>query len=73
MLDQVAWRDLSQFWTYSVFVQTNLNELERRLIKRWLDHGLNATAAKKRARENDLINATTVLNHRMLSDLTLDN
>jgi pantothenate kinase len=73
LLDQVEWRDLSQFWTYSVFVQTNLNELERRLIKRWLDHGLHATAAKKRARENDLINATTVLNHRMHSDLTLDN
>lgn len=73
LLDQAEWRDLHQIWDYSVFVQADFDELERRLINRWLDHGLDHTAAKKRAHDNDLINAATVLNHRMPSDLTLTN
>ena len=73
LLDQEDWRDLSQFWDYSVFVEADFDELERRLINRWLDHGLDHTAAKKRAHDNDIVNAATVLNHRMPSDLTLIN
>ena len=73
LLDQEDWRDLSQFWGYSVFVEANFDELERRLINRWLDHGLDRAAAKKRAHDNDIVNAATVLNHRMPSDLTLNN
>ena len=73
LLDQEDWRDLSQFWGYSVFVEADFSELERRLINRWLDHGLDRTAAKKRAHDNDIVNAATVLNHRMPSDLTLSN
>ena len=73
LLDQEDWRDLSQFWGYSVFVEANFDELERRLINRWLDHGLDRAAAKKRAHDNDIVNAATVLNHRMPSDLTLSN
>ncbi|NDI13837.1 MAG: phosphoribulokinase, partial [Rhodobacteraceae bacterium] len=56
-----------------VFVEADFDELERRLINRWLDHGLDQTAAKKRAHDNDIVNAATVLNHRMPSDLTLIN
>jgi len=56
-----------------VFVEANFNELERRLINRWRDHGLDLAAAKKRAHDNDIVNAATVLNHRMPSDLTLNN
>ena len=73
LLDQEDWRDLSQFWGYSVFVEADFDELERRLINRWLDHGLDHAAAKKRAHDNDIVNAATILNHRMPSDLTLSN
>jgi pantothenate kinase len=73
LLDQEDWRDLIQFWGYSVFVEADFDELERRLINRWLDHGLDHAAAKKRAHDNDIVNAATVLNHRMPSDLTLIN
>jgi pantothenate kinase len=66
--------DLSQFWGYSVFVEADFDELERRLINRWLDHGLDRAAAKKLGPDdNDIVNAATVLNHRMPSDLTLSN
>ena len=73
LLDKEDWRDLSRFWGYSVFVEANFDELERRLINRWLGHGLDHSAAKKRAHDNDIVNAATVLNHRMPSDLTLSN
>ena len=73
LLDQEDWRDLSQFWGYSVFVEADFDELERRLINRWLDHGLDHADAKKRAHDNDIVNAATVLSHRMPSDLTLNN
>ena len=73
LLDQEDWCDLSQFWGYSVFLEVDFDELERRLINRWLDHGLDHAAAKKRAHDNDIVNAATVLNHRMPSDLTLSN
>ena len=73
LLDQEDWRDLSQFWGYSVFVEANFDELERRLINLWLDHGLDRAATKKRAHDKDIVNAATVLNNRMPSDLTLNN
>ena len=73
LLDQEDWRDLIQFWGYSVFVEADFDELERRLINRWLDHGLDHETAKQRAHNNDLINAATVLNYRLKSDLTLTN
>lgn len=73
LLDQEDWRDLYQLWGFSVFVEAGFDELERRLINRWLDHGLDYETAKKRAHDNDLINAAMVLNHRLQSDLTITN
>jgi len=73
LLDHEDWRDLHQLWGFSVFVEAEFDELERRLINRWLDHGLDHKTAKQRAHDNDLINAATVLNHRLHSDLTLSN
>lgn len=73
LLDQEDWRDLHQLWGFSVFVEAEFDELERRLIKRWLDHGLDHKTAKQRAHDNDLINAATVLKHRLQSDLTISN
>ena len=73
LLDHEDWRDLHQLWGFSVFVEAEFDELERRLINRWLDHGLDHKTAKQRAHDNDLINAATVLNQRLHSDLTLSN
>jgi len=73
LLDQEDWRDLHQLWEFSVFVEAEFDDLECRLINRWLDHGLDHETAKQRAHNNDLINAATVLNYRLKSDLTLTN
>ena len=37
------------------------DELERRLVRRWLDHGLDAEAARARALGNDIPNARRVV------------
>ena len=60
LLDAPGWRDLSRFWDLGVFIDTAMPELRRRLVQRWLDHGLTPTAAEARAEENDLPNARLV-------------
>ena len=60
-LDAPGWRDLMQHWSLTVFLQTPLETLEARLVQRWLDYGHTRDEARKRAQENDLVNARLVL------------
>ncbi|MCV6593997.1 MAG: phosphoribulokinase [Silicimonas sp.] len=61
MFDEPGWRDLASHWDHAVFIEEPLQELEHRLIRRWLDHGLSAQEARARAEANDLPNARRVL------------
>ena len=47
------------------------DELEDRLIRRWLDHGHDYADARRRARSNDIPNAHRVLAKRAFSTLTI--
>lgn len=60
-LDKGDWQHLNALWNLKVFVSPPLDVLKRRLIKRWTDHGLDATDAERRAADNDIPNARTVL------------
>ncbi|TCP41826.1 nucleoside/nucleotide kinase family protein [Rhodovulum marinum] len=60
-LDEAPWRRLSALWDHSVFLDVPLAELERRLVQRWLDHGLAPDAARARALGNDIPNARRVV------------
>jgi pantothenate kinase len=60
LLDQPVWRDLVKKWDFSVMLVVQESELERRLVRRWLDQGMSPAAAKARARENDLRNAAMI-------------
>lgn len=76
LLDDEAWAPISDLFDLTVFLQVDLAELERRLIRRWLDHGLDPTAARERALRNDIPNAQLTLArsrpaHIVLSDLEL--
>lgn len=62
-LDAPGWRDLARYWDYGVFIAPPLPELKRRLIQRWLDHGLSPKDAEARTNGNDLPNAELVLNN----------
>lgn len=63
MLDLPPWSDLDLLWSLGIFLNPGLPELRRRLVRRWLDHGLTATEAEARAESNDLVNAARVLTH----------
>ena len=64
-------RELPAFFDVTVFLQPTVETIEKRLIQRWLDHGLDAEAAALRARGNDLTNAKTVLTESRPADITL--
>ncbi len=66
-----GWRNLADFWTYSVFVDPSIETLRTRLIDRWLTHGLDAAAAEQRATQNDLKNAARVLENIDRSNIDL--
>lgn len=61
LLDRPGWRDLRRHFDLTVFLDVPEEELERRLIQRWLDHGLDPDAARARALSNDIPNARLVV------------
>ena len=72
-LDEDVWRDLQTYWSLRVFIAPPLEVLERRLVQRWLAHGIDEAAAKIRAATNDIPNAKRILEHSNLQavDITL--
>lgn len=58
--DEMPWRTLMEFWDLAVFLDVPMDELERRLIDRWLSHGFDPAAAEAKARGNDIANAVRV-------------
>jgi len=65
------WAALADLWDLTVFLEVPEGELERRLVARWLLHGLDASAARHRAEANDLPNARTVVARSTPADLVL--
>ena len=54
------WSQLADLWDHSIYIDVPLPELETRLVRRWLKHGLSTSAAFERAQKNDLPNAACV-------------
>ena len=69
LLDEPGWRDLTAYWDMSVFLSVPYDVLKSRLIQRWLDHGLDAEVAEKRASSNDIPNALRVVENAIPTDL----
>lgn len=61
LLKEPPWSGLLEFWDETIFVNPGVATLEKRLIERWLEYGLDARAAKTRALSNDIPNAYYVL------------
>lgn len=60
LLDEAPWDRLAPLWDVTIWVEVPEDELERRLVQRWLDHGLGPEAARARALGNDIPNARRV-------------
>ena len=69
LFDAPGWRDVAALWDVSIRLEVPSQELEARLIKRWLDHGLDHAAAVARAQGNDLANARAIDAARLPADL----
>jgi fructokinase len=72
LLDEVPWRSIAAQWSLSVFISAEQHVLEARLMDRWLSHGFDEAAARTKAMENDIPNATRVLQNRLPADVVID-
>jgi pantothenate kinase len=61
LLDETPWTDLAGAFDLTVMVDVPFEELERRLVLRWLDHGFAQDDARRRALSNDIPNARRVV------------
>ena len=71
LLDEEPWSRLRPLFDFSVFISVSRDELERRLIRRWLDHGFDMDYAKNWVASNDLLNIDEVIAKSARADLTL--
>ncbi len=71
LLDEAPWTGLEGAFDFSIFINLGVEELERRLLKRWYDHGYDEEAAKRKALGNDIPNAHRVVEHQRAADLVL--
>lgn len=71
LIDWDPWKKAIPIYDLTIGFKTDLQTLEQRLIKRWLDQGLDQIAAERRARENDVANARLVLNLSLSPQLQL--
>ncbi len=65
LFNEEPWRGLLPHWDLSIWLETSLETVEARCVQRWLDHGLDEQAARKRALENDVANARRVIERRI--------
>jgi pantothenate kinase len=71
LLSKEPWNRLRPLFDYSVFIDVPRDELERRLIKRWLDHGFDMDYAKNWVASNDLLNIDAVISGSSEADFVL--
>lgn len=71
LLDEAPWTQLDGAFDFSIFINPGIEELERRLLKRWHDHGYDEEAARRKAFGNDIPNAHRVVDHQRSADLVL--
>jgi len=65
LLNKDSWRDLYNYWDYTVFLSVESSVLKSRLIKRWLDEKHTYSEAEARVLKNDLVNADIVNSNRL--------
>ena len=71
LLDEAPWRDLAPLFDLTIRLEVEEAELEARLVRRWLDHGRDAAAARAQALANDISNARRIAARRLPADMVL--
>jgi pantothenate kinase len=71
LLDEEPWSRLAPLFDFTVFLDVPRDELERRLIQRWLDHGRTPQDGRAWVDSNDLPNVDRVLARRRKPDMVI--
>ncbi len=71
LLNQPPWNGLRQLFDFSIYLNVPIEELERRLIKRWLDHGFDMNHATNWIANNDIHNIREVIANSSGADLAI--
>lgn len=71
LLDEAPWNRLRNLFDYAIYLDVPVEELERRLVQRWLDHGFDMTYATNWIASNDLPNIKEVIAKSHGADLTI--
>jgi pantothenate kinase len=69
LLNQPPWDRLRGLFDLSIYLSVPIEELERRLVKRWLDHGFDMDYATNWIANNDIHNIREVIANSSEADL----
>lgn len=71
LLKTSPWDQLLPLFDLTIMIKSKMFTLEKRLIERWIEHGLDEEAARRRALENDIVNAKIVLGQSASADVLI--
>ncbi|TPP09690.1 nucleoside triphosphate hydrolase [Rhizobium glycinendophyticum] len=71
LLDREPWRPIASSFDLTVMVAPEEDELERRLVARWVHYGLSQDEIRAKVEDNDLPNGRLVLSASHPADITL--
>jgi pantothenate kinase len=71
LLDEAPWSQLEPLFDFSIFVDVSREDLERRLLQRWDEHGKTPEEARAWIASNDMPNIERVLSRRRVADLVV--
>ncbi len=71
LLDEAPWSDLAPLFDLAIFLDVPRAELERRLLRRWHEHGRSDEDARAWVASNDMPNVDRVLDRRRQADLVI--
>jgi pantothenate kinase len=71
LLKQKPWNRLKPLFDLTIYLNVPIEDLEQRLIQRWLDHGFDMAYAKNWIASNDLLNIKTVIAESAVADVTV--
>ena len=69
LLDQKPWDRLKDYFDVTVKIECLRDELEKRLMKRWLDLGMSEKESRSKVEGNDLLNADLIESTSLAADI----
>lgn len=69
LLDEAPWSGLAPLLDFGIFLDVPREDIERRLLQRWSEHGKSEEEARDRLTSSDLPNVDRVLQKRRKADL----